>query len=236
MKSLKSGRRFVAVFATLATVIFLGACGGGGSSSTGGSSLTAGSATLSGNVNSGIAWHESAGDAQQLLISLLELAIAEAQASGVGGVEVELLFNGAVIGVQTTTASGDFIFNGLQPGQYTVRLSQGGQQVGVSPVIQLEANTRTKLDMKLNGRLMEVEIEAEKGTISGEVEREDDDDDDDDHAEYHRDDHDDDDDDHHDDDDDDDEEDEDEDDDDEEDNRDEDDDDCDDDDDEECRA
>ena len=191
MNRISFGRRFATVFIVF-TLILLGACGGGGSS-TGSGSFVAGSASLAGNVNSGIAWHDSAARPRPLLISLLELATTEARAAGVGGVEVRLVLDGVVVASQTTGASGDFVFNGLQPGNYTVRLSQGGRQGGVSPVIQLDANTRTRLEMRLDGELMELEIDAANSRISGEVEdeREDDrresedHDEDEDHGEDH---------------------------------------------------
>ena len=163
-------RYFLYTISSLFTVAVLTACGGGGSSSSGSGGITAGSATLSGNINSGIAFNTTLTPSQRLWAGVLSLAVSEASAAGVDGVTVELLKNGGVVGSQVTDGSGNFLFAGLAPGSYTVQLSQGGQRIGVSPPIQLDANTRTRLDMGVNGKLASVEIEAQSGKIVGEVE------------------------------------------------------------------
>lgn len=157
----------VLIFASLLTVSILTACGGGGSST--GSGGVAGGATLSGNINSGFAFDQSQQGPAKLLLALLELSVSDAHA-GVGGVVVELYLNGSLVDSQTTSASGEFMFSGLQPGNYTLKLSQGGQAAGETPVIKLDANTRTHLDLSLGGNVSNVEVKAEQGTIKGEVE------------------------------------------------------------------
>lgn len=170
MKTNKLRRYFLATLSSIFTAAILTACGGGSDSSSGSGGSIAGSASISGNVNSGFALNQSAAPGERLMDALFELMISDAHAAGVGGVKVDLLKDGRVIDSQTTGASGEFQFTGVKPGNYTIRLSQGGNNVGVSPMIQLDANTRTRLKLGINGGLMSVEVEAENGKISGEVE------------------------------------------------------------------
>jgi hypothetical protein len=170
MKTNRLRRYFLLTLSSLFTAAVLTACGGGGESSSGSGGAIAGSASISGNVNSGLALNQSAAPGERMLDALFELMVSDAHAAGVGGVTVELLKGGVVVDSQVTGASGEFQFVGVAPGNYTIRLSQGGQNVGVSPMIQLDANTRTRLELGLNGGLMAVEIKAENGKISGKVE------------------------------------------------------------------
>jgi len=170
MKTTNLRRYFLFTLSSLFTAAILTACGGGGDSSSGSGGAIAGSASISGNVNSGFALNQSAEPGERLMDAFFGLMISDAHAAGVGGVKVDLIKNGRVIDSQTTGASGEFQFTGVAPGNYTIRLSQGGGNVGVSPMIQLDANTRTRLKLGINGGLMSVEVEAENGNISGEVE------------------------------------------------------------------
>jgi hypothetical protein len=163
-------RYFLTTLSSLFTAAVLTACGGGGDSSSGSGGSIAGSASISGNVSSGLALNQSAAPGERLLDALFELVISDAHAAGVGGVTVELLKGGVVVDSQITDASGEFQFTGVAPGNYTIRLTQGGRNVGVSPMIQMDANTRTRLELGLYGGLMAVEVKAENGKISGEVE------------------------------------------------------------------
>lgn len=163
-------RYFLLTLTSLFTAAVLTACGGGGGSSSGSGNLAAGNASIAGNVNSGIVFNHTSQTSERILAALLALAVTDAHAAGVGGVSVDLLKDGAVVASQLTNENGDFQFTGLAPGSYTIQLSQGGQNIGTSPVIQLDPNTRTKLNLSLNGGINSVEIEAEEDTISGEVE------------------------------------------------------------------
>ena len=170
MKATKLRRYFLITLSSFFTAAILTACGGGGDSSSGSGGSVAGSASIAGNVNSGLALNQSAAPGDRLLDALFKLMITDALAAGVGGVKVDLLKDGVVVNSQVTGASGEFQFAGVAPGNYTIRLSQGGKNVGVSPMIQLDANTRTRLELGINGGLMSVEVKAENGKISGEVE------------------------------------------------------------------
>jgi hypothetical protein len=163
-------RYLLLTIASLITAAVLTACGGGGGSSSGSGNLAAGKASIAGNVNSAIAFNHTSPSSERLFAALLALAVTDAQAAGIGGVTVDLLKDGTVIASQLTNERGDFQFTGLAPGSYTIELSQGGQNIGTSPAIQLDSNTRTKLNLNLSGGINSVEIEAEEDSISGEVE------------------------------------------------------------------
>ena len=162
-------RALLLTLASLLSATILTACGGGGSSS-GSGGLAAGSASISGNVHNGIALLQPDSPAEKMLARLIELTISDAHAGGVQGATVELLdSSGNVLGSQTTDTRGNYEFNGLAPGNYKIKVMYGGQE-GITPNIQLTANTRTRLDLSMNGGVTRVEVEAENGRISGEVE------------------------------------------------------------------
>lgn len=161
--------QIVALLALMtALVLTLAACGGGGSSAGGGSS---GGASVAGTVGDGFAAVEPAGQASSLLVALGEMVVESAQAAGVAGVTVELISStGAVVGTQVTNADGRFIFSGLAPDSYSLRLSQNGTALGQTPTIQVDPATRTEIEMSLQGAITEVDVTASGDTISGQVE------------------------------------------------------------------
>lgn len=161
------------LFALLtALVLTLAACGGGSSSSSGGGAAGGGS-TVAGTVDNGVAAVYPPGSEQPLLAALGDMLIKPAQAAGVPNVTVQLLnSDGEVVDSQVTGDDGSFMFTGLDPDNYTISLqSADGVFLGQAPV-QVDPNTRTEVEMDLNGEItaMEVEIEAEGDTISGTVE------------------------------------------------------------------
>ena len=83
---------------------------------------------------------------------------------------VELFLDGVKISDQTTDGGGDFSFSNLSPGNYTLQIVQNGRVMGKSPVVQLDANTDTRIGMSVDGGLLGLEVEAKNTTISGEVE------------------------------------------------------------------
>jgi len=169
MKTNGLRRYFLFTLTSLFTVAVLTACGGGGSSSTG-SGVSTGSASISGNVNTGIAFNQSMEPGSHLLGVFFELMVPNAYAAGVSGVKVDLInSSGELVDSMTTGADGEFQFSGLAPGTYRIQLTQG-TQLSVSQDIQLQENTRTRVEMGINGGVMGLEVKAENGKISGEVE------------------------------------------------------------------
>jgi len=169
MKTYTLRRYFLVTLGSLFTAAVLTACGGGGGSSSG-SSLSAGGASISGNVNSGIALNESEAPENHLLVTIFELMVSDANAAGVSGVKVDLLDgSGNPVDSMITGADGEFQFSGLAPGTYRIQLTQG-TQLSLSQDIQLQENSRTRVELDANAGMLAVEIEAESGTISGEVE------------------------------------------------------------------
>ncbi|HSH42820.1 MAG TPA: SdrD B-like domain-containing protein [Arenicellales bacterium] len=160
------------LFALLAAMVLtLAACGGGSSSTGGGAG--GGGATVAGTVDNGVAFLQPAGGERPMLVALAESMVAPAQAAGVPGVTVQLLdSDGAVVDTQVTGDDGRFVFSGLAAGQYAISLqSSDGVFLGQAPV-QVDPNTRTEIEMDVNGEIqsMEVEVEASGDTISGTVE------------------------------------------------------------------
>jgi len=169
MKTSNLRRYFLFTLTSLFTVVVLTACGGGGDSSSG-SSLSTGSASISGTVNSGLALNQSVTPGGRLLDTFFELMVSKAYAAGVGGVKVDLVdSSGDLVDSMTTGPDGKFQFSGLAPGTYRIQLTQGAQ-LSVSQDIQLQGNARTRVELGINGGVMGLEIEAENGKISGEVE------------------------------------------------------------------
>lgn len=163
----------VMLFALLtALVLTLAACGGGSSSSSGGGAAGGGS-TVAGTVDNGVAAVYPPGSEQPILAALGDMLLEPAHAAGVPNVTVQLLnSDGEVVDSQVTGDDGSFIFTGLDPDNYTISLqSADGVFLGQAPV-QVDPNTRTEIEMDLNGEItaMEVEIEAEGDAISGTVE------------------------------------------------------------------
>lgn len=143
-------------------------CGGSGSSATGGGGL-AGSSSISGNVNSGISFYQHDSDNRGLLTKVANMIVSPAIAAGVAGVVVELLMNGVVVDSQITDDSGNFLFDNLPPETYSLQLKMDGQNVGESPPIVLNSNTKTKLDLNLDGSVINMKVEAEDDQIAGEI-------------------------------------------------------------------
>lgn len=143
-------------------------CGGSGSSATGGGGL-AGSSSISGNVNSGISFYQQEADNGGVLAAITNTVVSPALASGVAGVEVELLLNGAVVDSQITDGSGNFLFTDLPSGSYSLRLMMDGQNVGESPPISLNPNTKTKLELNLDGSVTNMKVEADENQIAGKI-------------------------------------------------------------------
>jgi hypothetical protein len=169
MKTNRLRRYFLLTLSSLFTVAALTACGGGGSSSSG-SGLSAGSSSISGNVSSGIVLNQSAEPGVDLLKTLFELVVSNAYAAGVDAVKVDLLnSNGDLVDSMTTGPDGEFQFSGLAPGTYRIQLTKG-TQLSVSENIQLQENARTRVELGINGGVIGLEIKAENGAISGEVE------------------------------------------------------------------
>ena len=154
----------------VAIVLTLAGCGGGSDSSSGGGSGTAaGLASVSGNVSSGIA-SASQDDAGVLMARIFKSLISEAHAAGVQDVTVELLLGGAVVGTQMTDSNGNFRFNDLVPGNYSLRLSRNSTVIGEEAAITLAADTSTRIELNVSGDVMNLEVNANNGQISGEVE------------------------------------------------------------------
>jgi len=169
MKALSISKSVKLALMSLFTATLLSACGGGGDSSTG-AGYAAGSSTISGNVSDGVAQGSSTFERENLLAAVYEVIISEAKASGAAGVGVELYLDGTKVADATTDGSGNFTFANLAPGNYNIQVVENGVVLGKSPVIRLDANTKTRIGMKMNGALTGVKVEASNTTISGEVE------------------------------------------------------------------
>jgi len=167
--------RTMSFFALLtAAVLALSACGGGSSSAGGGGGS---GGTVAGTVGDGVAVFDPVSGEQPVMMALAHALVATAHADGIPGVNVELLdAGGGVVATQTTNADGRFMFTGLAPGNYSLRLSQNGAILGQTPSLQVDSNTRTEIELSLDGNVTSVEVEASNDTISGEIERDDDDD------------------------------------------------------------
>jgi hypothetical protein len=91
----------------------------------------------------------------------------------VAGVTVELLDgSGTVVATQITGNDGRFVFSGLAPGSYSIRLSQNGSSLGQTAPVEVGANSQAEVKLDLNGSMLSVEVESENGQITGEVEDE----------------------------------------------------------------
>lgn len=148
-------------------VVTLAACGGGSSSTGGGGGS---GSTVRGTVDNGVAAVAPSGE-QTWLAAAANVVIEPASAAGVAGVTVELVDSGgATVASTTTDADGDFEFNNVAPGDYTIRLLQDGTALGETPTVRVDAATETKIELSLNGNVTSVEVEAEGNQISGSVE------------------------------------------------------------------
>jgi len=156
----------------LSTALLLTACGGSSSpsSNSGGSGGSFSSASISGNVRDGVAMNELSLPSAQITFAVVNLLMQEAHAVDVSGVTVELVLNGTTIATQITGASGNFMFDDLTPGNYSIRLSQGGSVIGNSAPITLNENMDVKVELSLDGAISEFEAFAGTNRISGEVE------------------------------------------------------------------
>lgn len=168
MKLITVKRLSSLIVMALVSLTIVSGCGGSGDSATGGGA-SLGTSSISGNVNGGISLYRGETNSHGLLAMVSDLVISPAVAAGVSGVEVELLLGGTVVDSQTTDASGNFLFSNLPPGSYAIRLMMDGQSLGESPPISLDANTKTKLELTLDGSVINMKVEAEDNQISGEV-------------------------------------------------------------------
>ena len=147
------------------------ACGSGSSSSSGGGVTSLGKASISGNVNSGVAFNQAARSEAMLLTSIFTFAVPAAHAGTIYTVSL----TGPGPGGTTTTdtdASGNFSFQNLLPGAYSIQV-MGGTAPPVD--VNLAADTNTKLELSLNGNLLESQVidtpgSTDTASISGEVE------------------------------------------------------------------
>ena len=178
MKFISMPRSLLIILMSLFTISLLSACGGSSDSSSGSGSFAAGSSSLDGNVSNGVAYQRPLEADTSLVAMVYDVIIPSAYASGIVGYNVNLYLDGFKVGEQTTDAGGNFSFSNLAPGSYNVQVVQNGRAMGKSPVIQLDANTNTRIGMRLDGGLLGVEVDARNDTISGEVENESKDDDD----------------------------------------------------------
>ncbi|MGI9318586.1 MAG: carboxypeptidase-like regulatory domain-containing protein, partial [bacterium] len=124
---------------------------------------------ISGNVNSGTVFFQNSAEEKNLLTTFSQLLISSAHAAGVAGVEVQLLLDGAVVDSQVTDGSGNFLFSSLPAGSYSLRLMMDGANLGESPAIALDPNTKTELDLNLDGTVTNMKVEAENEQISGNI-------------------------------------------------------------------
>lgn len=150
-------------------VLALTSCGGGTSTAGGGS----GGSTLRGTVASGVAAVDpSTGSQSSFLLAAANLLVEPAHAAGVPDVTVQLVSGGTIVATTTTDANGNFVFNNVAPGDYTIRLSQGGTALGETSALTVGASTSTQVELSLGGDVMslEVEAEAEGNQVSGNVE------------------------------------------------------------------
>jgi len=162
------GGRSTALFALLTTLVLaLSACGGGSSSASGGGGGSG--STIAGTVDNGVAMTYPADAGGHALLAFSDVFVHKACASGIAGVTVELLDGTGVVATTTTDTSGNFLFTGLAPGNYTIRLSQSGSLLGETPSVQVDSNTKTNIKLSLNGGVTSVEVEGEGNQISGEV-------------------------------------------------------------------
>jgi hypothetical protein len=166
MSRIIKGQVFTLFALLTALVVTLAACGGG-SSSTGGAAT---GSTVAGTVGNGVAAIHPSAHERPLLLAMAESLVQPAHADGAAGITVELLLNGAVVASQITDSSGRFQFSGLAPGQYSIRLSQNGEVLGQTTPMQVDAATKTEIELSLNGDVLSVEVEASGDEISGKVE------------------------------------------------------------------
>lgn len=146
-----------------AMVVTLAACGGGSSSSGGSSS----GSSITGTVDDGLAAVDPTGrDADEpAWLAAVDLFIRHARAAGVPGVTVQLTnAGGSVVGTQTTNANGRFAFNGLAPGNYSLRLSQDGSELGQTPLVEVDSSTRTEVQLSLQGTITSTQVASTGGS------------------------------------------------------------------------
>ena len=160
MKSLSYfSRRAMCAVAAFAAVLLIAACSGGSSSSSGGGGGSFGKASISGNVNTGVAYYHQGSNS--LIAMTIEFAIPNAYADGVGGATVCL--HGTSGTCVETDTDGDFRFDNLDPMSYDIYVN--GAMVTTVTVngSSFEREVRTP-----SGLVIEIEVEGP--SISGEVE------------------------------------------------------------------
>lgn len=147
----------------LASMVFLTACGSSDSSSGGGGSGS-GLASISGNVNNGLAFNRSVEVHASLLAAVYELVIPVANAAGVPDVVVTLTYPDGTTEMTTTDADGNFSFMGLDPGDYSIQVATGAPQP-----IGLTEGVNADLTFNELGGLVTTRVNASGDTISGNV-------------------------------------------------------------------
>ncbi|MGB5709237.1 MAG: carboxypeptidase-like regulatory domain-containing protein [Arenicellales bacterium] len=163
-------RAVSALIITLFSLILVVGCSGSSDSTTGSGGALASKSSISGNVSSGVSLYQQELPDGGLLAAISRIVIPPAFAAAVAGVEVQLLLNGAVVDSQITDSSGNFLFSNLPSGSYSLRLMMDGQSVGESPAISLDPNTKTELELMLDGSLINMKVDASDDQISGNVE------------------------------------------------------------------
>lgn len=163
-------RSVSALIIALFSLILVVGCSGSSDSTSGSGGALAGKSSISGNVNSGVSLYQQELPDGGLLAAISRIVVSPAFAAAVAGVEVQLLLNGAVVDSRITDGSGNFSFSNLPSGSYSLRLMMDGQNVGESPAISLDPNTKTELELMLDGSLINMKVEAADDQISGNVE------------------------------------------------------------------
>ncbi|MGB5705781.1 MAG: carboxypeptidase-like regulatory domain-containing protein [Arenicellales bacterium] len=147
----------------IASMVFLTACGSSDSSSGGGGSGS-GLASISGNVNNGLAFNRSVEAHAGLLAAIYKLVIPVANAAGVPDVLVTLTYPDGTTETTTTDADGNFAFMGLDPGDYSIQVAAGAPQP-----IGLTEGVNADLTFNEQGSLVTTRVNASEDTISGNV-------------------------------------------------------------------